>query len=346
MPTETDPFAALASNDVSAGGNPGANSETPKLFGRIPHVPRAWSNPWARYSFAVGCFVISLMLRISLEPFMMPHERGLFLFVPAVVVSAFFGGVGAGAATAMLSLMAGWYFSMSPAHLIVPGATLGLAIYVAVFAIVIWLTNWATMATRQLQADKKKMDLLMTRERLLMRELQHRTKNLYAVVQSLIVQSLKEADSVAAAREILLGRILALSRADNRLGGNYMTGCSLKYLIRAELEPFCARYKTDGADFMLGRNVAENFALLLHELATNAIKYGALSTDEGMVELTWRMADTKKHNLKFSWKEVGGPKVKVPSGKGFGTTLIENVFAGHVEYQPNGLHYEADVPVS
>ncbi len=115
------------------------------------------------------------------------------------------------------------------------------------------------------------------REALLVRELQHRTKNLLAVVQALALRSLRGDCTLDEARETFVGRLGALARADQRLTDSAWKGTSLKEVVASELRPFAGRFKIEAADVVLSPQAAQNFALALHELATNASKHGALS---------------------------------------------------------------------
>lgn len=181
---------------------------------------------------------------------------------------------------------------------------------------------------------------------LLVAELQHRIKNLHAVVHALAYHSLKGDLPLAEAREIFIGRLEALARADQRFINAAWTGTSLNDLVHSELKPYSGRVKIEGPDVTLDARGAQNFALALHELATNASKYGALYGSNGTVSIGWVVtADANGGLLKFSWREHGGPPVTVPKKTGFGTSLVRATLgAGRFEYSAEGLTYEANIP--
>ncbi len=181
---------------------------------------------------------------------------------------------------------------------------------------------------------------------LLAAELQHRIKNLYAVIQALARRSLNGDSPLEEARDAFIGRLEALARADQRFIDAAWIGTSLNDLVRSELRPFADRIKVEGADVTLNSQGAQSFALALHELATNASKYGALSSSGGAVSVEWSAgASAGDGALKFRWQERGGPPVSVPKQMGFGTSLLNAALGeGRLDYAIEGLTYEVDVP--
>ena len=170
------------------------------------------------------------------------------------------------------------------------------------------------------------------RQRLLMAELDHRAKNLLAVMQAVL--RLTPAEEVGAYRRTLEGRISALARAHTILAGTGWSGAPLHELAAAELAPFGIRATAEGPGVMLAAAAVQPAALMLHELSTNAVKHGALSTGNGRVALTWTLEEGA---LALSWSEEGGPPVEPPRRKGFGSTVLEQ----SVRYQLSGT-VEAD----
>lgn len=176
-------------------------------------------------------------------------------------------------------------------------------------------------------------------------ELRHRIKNLFAVVAALARCSLNGDGSLEEARKAFISRLEALARADQRMFDAAWNGASLTDLVRSELEPFGDRVKATGSDVHLNSREAHCFALALHELATNASKYGALSGAGGIVSIDWHTG-TRDGLLKFRWQERGGPPVSPPKRTGFGTSLLKAALGeGRMEYKIDGLTYEAEVPV-
>ncbi|MBU2580352.1 MAG: CHASE domain-containing protein [Alphaproteobacteria bacterium] len=206
----------------------------------------------------------------------------------------------------------------------------------------------ASAALRQREAHMSNVRLA-----LLTRELAHRVKNSLAVVQSIASRSLVDGRPLSEAREIFSQRLHALARAHTHLVENSWRGVSMLELARSELQPFGARASLRGPDVAMNANTAQMFALVVHELATNAVKHGALSSASGRVDLCWSIQGADgSETLKFSWKESGGPKVEQPTSKGFGQTLLRQSI-GHgainpptTTYEADGLRYEFEVPLA
>lgn len=193
------------------------------------------------------------------------------------------------------------------------------------------------------------------RELLLAREVDHRAKNLLAVVQS-IVQLTPGSDGPALKASII-GRIQALARAHSLLSDARWDGVDLGQLVREELAPFrtgdAGRVSTDGPDLLLRPAAAQSLALVLHELATNAVKYGALSSGSGSVAVQWRRdAGADGAFLEIEWLERGGPDPGKPDLSGFGSKIIHasvnRQLRGQVtkEWLSDGLHCTIRIPAA
>ncbi len=184
-------------------------------------------------------------------------------------------------------------------------------------------------------------------EQILVRELQHRTNNLLAVIQGIAQKSLSGCGSLEEARKTFEGRLLALAGTYRQLTKANWSGVSLSEIVRLTLEPFAARTDVDGANIMLGAKNAQNLSLALHELATNAVKHGALSGAGGKVSIAWAIAGNGGDAvLRFRWEERGGPLVSAPNRRGFGTSLLEATFSEiKLDYAPEGLTCEIRVPL-
>ena len=176
------------------------------------------------------------------------------------------------------------------------------------------------------------------REQILAREVDHRAKNLLTVVQSIV--QLTRADGFDQFRTAVSGRIQALARAHSLLAASRWEGADLSTLVDEELAPFAgvsSRIRVEGPPVKLRPAAAQSVALILHELITNAVKYGALSVDGGAVDLQWRLVRADDECLGLRWCERGGPQVVAPAHRGFGTTVIR----ASVERQLGGsLHYD------
>jgi PAS domain S-box-containing protein len=184
-------------------------------------------------------------------------------------------------------------------------------------------------------------------ERTLMGELQHRSNNLLAVIQAVAQRSLRGDGSLDEARDAFQQRLLALARAHRELTKSNFAGLEVGEIVRAELAPFAARARIDGERVMLGPQEAQNFSLAVHELATNAAKYGALSGPEGFVDIRWTVAANGSGPvLQFAWQERDGPAVVTPARRGFGSWLLGSLFAqAQFDYAATGLRCTLDMPL-
>jgi PAS domain S-box-containing protein len=184
---------------------------------------------------------------------------------------------------------------------------------------------------------------------LLAGEVDHRARNALALVQSIV--RLTRADTISSYIAAVDGRIGALSRAHTLLAQSRWQGADLARLVDEELAPFRGREAekivATGPDVSLEPRTAQTLALALHELATNAVKYGALSADNGRVRASWELNPT---SLTFHWFESGGPPTKAPLSPGFGIRVIDASIQRQLEGEarfdwcPDGLHCSLTVP--
>lgn len=183
--------------------------------------------------------------------------------------------------------------------------------------------------------------------KLLMREVDHRARNVLSIVQSLT--RLTRADGLESYKAILAGRIDALARAQTSLATRQWEGGRLEDVVRDELDALCPRDHVDvaGPEVNLSPEQVQPISLLLHELATNANKYGACSQGGGRVAVTWTVSDRR---VTLSWRERGGPAVTPPTRQGFGSILADNVvrqLKGAIRraWEPSGLLVEIIFPL-
>jgi two-component sensor histidine kinase len=190
-------------------------------------------------------------------------------------------------------------------------------------------------------------------QQVLINELNHRVKNTLAIIQSLARQSLRGDRALPEAAADFEARLMALSSAHNLVTDTRWRAVETRDLIEGALRPFgLERFAIDGPEMRLEPRAAVAFALALHELGTNAAKYGALSTAEGRVAIRWRIhADEASSRLHFLWRESGGPPVVPPARSGVGMRLIERglavELAGKValRFEPGGVECEIDAPI-
>jgi two-component sensor histidine kinase len=189
------------------------------------------------------------------------------------------------------------------------------------------------------------------RQTLLINELNHRVKNTLATVQSLAAQTYRGAADPSEAGEAFLDRVMALARVHDLLSEAAWEGASLHDVVERTLKPYGrdgARLTLSGPTVHLAPNTAVTLNLAFHELATNAVKYGALSQPGGGVDIAWT-ADGGE--LTIDWREAGGPTVAEPQRRGFGSRLIERGL-GHelggtagLTFRPEGLWCHIRAPL-
>jgi len=185
-------------------------------------------------------------------------------------------------------------------------------------------------------------------QRLLMAELDHRVRNTLAAVQSMARHTLGEGEQV----EAFLGRLAAFAQAHTLLAQGGWQGAGLRPLVGAALEAYDGRVHLDGPEVLLQPRATQALGMVLHELATNAAKYGAWSVPEGRVAVRWRVRASDPRRLLLEWTEDRGPVVKPPCRRGFGTRLVEWSLAheldgnAELEFRPEGLRCVIELPLT
>jgi PAS domain S-box-containing protein len=189
---------------------------------------------------------------------------------------------------------------------------------------------------------------------LLINELNHRVKNTLATVQAIAAQTLRGAEADPSLRERLEARLLALSNAHNILTEESWEGAEIRQIVTRALEPHAdpERLRIEGPALRISPKAAVAIAMGIHELATNAVKYGAFSNETGCVELNWRITAGEQPELELYWRESGGPTVVEPVRRGFGSRLIERNLAhdldgsARIDYAPDGVVCHISCPLT
>lgn len=187
----------------------------------------------------------------------------------------------------------------------------------------------------------------VARQEMLSGELHHRIKNLMAMVSAIASQTLR-GDDIAERRNRFNARLTVLGQAQSMLASGVSESASVTETINLALAPhidFASHASIEGPEFRMTARQTLSMAMTIHELATNAVKYGALSVDTGKVEISWTLTPSSptEEILAFRWKESGGPPVTEPTTKGFGSRLISRVLAADfngdvtVTYHPEGI---------
>ncbi|MGA7718027.1 MAG: HWE histidine kinase domain-containing protein [Bradyrhizobium sp.] len=194
-------------------------------------------------------------------------------------------------------------------------------------------------------------------QRFLLEELSHRSKNLLTVVQSIADQSLRNSNDQKDFQNRFNGRLRSIAASNDLLARGDWHGSSLRELIEFQLAPFVdlssSQLEIRGPEVNLASDASQAIGLVLHELATNAVKHGALSSSRGQLCISWT-ADQASNaaGLKLDWRERGGPLVTTPKQKGFGhvviKSMIEQAVRGSVElnFAEEGLHWSLQAPAS
>jgi PAS domain S-box-containing protein len=194
-------------------------------------------------------------------------------------------------------------------------------------------------------------------QRFFLDELNHRVKNTLATVQSIAAQTLRSTNDTTQFKEAFEGRLLALSKTHNLLTRKSWREADLREIVEQELAPYRKsgdmRVTIEGPKVNLPSRYAINFGLVLHELVTNAAKYGALSVPTGHLDVSWAivLAEDRPPQLRLHWTESGGPPVSPPKRQGFGSRLIKRSIEGELEgymvlnFAVTGVSYDISVPL-
>lgn len=306
----------------------------------IDEFRRGWqgiSQPSLLFStgFAGSCLLLATAARWGLaqirpDVFFTPY-------FPAVFFATGFGGFRFGIATALAGGVLGVSLHFSAAA--VDSARFALLlIFWAVCGITIWgVEHYRTIVAQQRQIAKR---LIQEEEyrKLLVDELQHRLKNKTSTIHAVLHQVLHDQPQVWNSID---HRIRSLSATDDLITKVDVNGCDIKDLLRSELGPYGhVRFNLNGDPLFLPAKLAVSLALIFHELATNAGKYGAFSAPRGLLQVSWLVSDDR---LNITWDETEGPVIENVGEAGFGTKLLKSAlrsFDGRTEisYLKTGVH--------
>lgn len=291
--------------------------------------------PW--YT-ALGWSTVAVALPASLRLAIDQGTGGVpfVSFFPALTLVALFLGWRWGLAVALVSgAVANRLFRDVPILFYASGRdALLFGLFVLSCGALVWIGQVARRTVRELEAAK-------AREALLNDELMHRMKNLLATVNAMAVLTARHSDPERFV-QALSGRMQALERATGLLGTGQGGHCDVHALVEAAVAPFRAEdnFTLAGPPCELPRESCVPLSLALHELCTNAAKYGALSVPEGQVELVWTIGEGEDRLLRLAWTERFGPRVAAPRHAGMGTQLLRRqsgLKAVTVEYPPEGV---------
>jgi two-component sensor histidine kinase len=258
-------------------------------------------------------------------------------YFPAVLFATVFGGFRVGAATAIAGGLLGVAVNFSNAPVDFARFAL-MAIYLIVCGLTIWgIEHFRSIASHHREISKR-LIAEETYRKLVVDELQHRLKNKLSTIHAVLRQVLHNQPQIWAGID---GRIRALSATDDLIARADGSGCEMRELLLSELGPYGhVRFTLNGEALFLPAKLAVSFALIFHELATNAGKYGAFSAARGLLQVSWSLTGDR---LTVVWDETEGPPIGTVGEPGFGTKLLNSAlrpFDGTTEigFLQTGVH--------
>jgi two-component sensor histidine kinase len=306
----------------------------------IDEFRRGWQgisqpSPPFNIGFAVFCVALATLARWCLS--LIRPDVFFTPYLPAVFFATAFGGFRIGLATAVAGGTLGMILNFSDVS-----TDLARLALLAIFLAVAGLTIWVVEHYRSVALDQRKIAKRLIQEeeyrKLVVDELQHRAKNKLSTIHAVLHQVLHDQPQVWASID---QRLRALSATDDLIAKVDGSGCDIKDLLLSELGPYGhVRFTLNGEPLFLPAKLAVSLALMFHELATNAGKYGAFSSPRGLLQVSWSVSDDR---LSLAWDETEGPAVGALGKAGFGTKLLASAlrpFDGKTEiaYLKTGIH--------
>jgi two-component sensor histidine kinase len=289
----------------------------------------------AAYGFVFVCLALATAARWGISQ--IRADVPFSIYLPAVLLTTVFGGGWVGIWTSILGAVLGYSVDFEDA----PSGTARIAL-LAIYAVVAGLSVWAALHHRSIALYYRDLSAKLQKEenyrKLVVGELSHRLKNTLASVHAIVHQVLHDQPQIWAAVD---SRLRALGATDDLISRSDRAGCDIVELLRLEMAPYGdQRVTLLGNPLHIPPKLAVSLGLMFHELATNAAKYGALSTPNGFLQISWRMVGDR---LSVIWDENNGPPVTKPDKTGFGTRLLAAAltpFDGKVQtdYLAAGLH--------
>lgn len=302
---------------------------------------------WLGLCAAVAITLIATLVRLAADPYLPPGFPYVTYF-PAVILTGFVFGVHAGTVAAILCGLCAWYLFIPPTYSFGLGlpAIVALLFYAFVVIVDLGLIHLMTWAFAREARTHRELDALLAQQRLLEREVDHRVKNLFQTLSGLVSLSERNAESPRELADALKSRIAAMGRSHSILRGALAGDrTTLQQVLETALEPF----RTDDTRIALAGHALVpsgaamlSLSLIVNELATNAVKHGALKVPEGRVKLSWQ-SDVTAGTTVLTWVESGSEIVAQPvAGQGFGSQLLPTLargLGGSVEsrFEPTGL---------
>jgi two-component sensor histidine kinase len=289
------------------------------------------------FFFAFSCVVVAALARHVIGYGLFDQSTVVFAtFFPAILIATLVAGAMAGAFALVAGGMYAWWAFMSPQY------TLVFLTTDQAFSLAVYLLS-GSLVLAAAESYRRLGHLYYEGEhsnKLVIDELNHRVKNKLATIQAILGYELRDNKDVW---NVISGRLTAIAKADDLILKSEGRGAVLADILRVEFLPYgdavLSRTECEGPATLLPSKLAVSLALILHELATNAAKYGSLSVPEGRVKVHWTV---DRDRVEISWIESGGPTVSAPSREGFGSRLLRvalEPYHGHVErlFEAGGL---------
>jgi two-component sensor histidine kinase len=306
----------------------------------IDEFRRGWQgtslpSPLFSIGFAASCIVLSSMARWCLS--LIRPDVFFTPYFPAVLFATAFGGFRIGILTALVAGILGLTLNFGDGSVDFARLVL-LVIFLIVSSLAIWgVEHYRSVAAQQRQIARRLIEEEEYRK-LVVEEFQHRLKNKLSTIHAVLHQVLQDEPQIWTRID---QRIRALSATDELIAKVDGSGCDIKDLLLSELGPYGhVRFTLNGNPLFLPAKLAVSLALIFHELATNAGKYGAFSSPRGLLQVSWSVTDDR---LNITWDETEGPPVGAIGNAGFGTRLLNSAltpFDGKTEiaFLKTGIH--------
>lgn len=339
--------------------------ERRSLTGRLQFIVVQKRSGAFRWAFALSLFLAAFGLRLLIDS-RLPPGFPYLTFFPAVIVATLISGLWPGIVCAALGGIASWYFFIAPVNSfgLTPGALLALAFYTFIVAVDILIIHTISVTTRtlvrqrqalaQLAASKEKENIQLLEQDVLQKqlsaELVHRLKNQLTLVQAIVNQTTRSGGEPEAMYTVLRARIGVLAGAHDLLVHGVAGVASVADVVSKAISIYdTCQFDMGGPDVKVAERAAVSLSLMLHELGTNAAKYGALSVPSGRVHVRWSIVAGEKPVFMLSWTEEAGPPVSVPQRRGAGSRLISvGIGSGSdvtLSFEATGLVCHLSVPL-
>lgn len=286
----------------------------------------------AAFAFAILCVATATVLRLAVE-WVATDVAPFAFYYPAILITTLVSGSAAGGLATLASGIVIWWAFLLPRfewNSLAAEQIVSLGLFVVAAALIIWVASRYRSMMRRLDEEERYRQVMVD-------ELGHRVKNKLATIYAILRHELRGHDDIW---QSVSGRLRALSAADDFLLKSDGKGVELRQILEMELEPYdSSRISLQGEPAFFFGKLPTVLALVFHELATNAAKYGALSASSGRLAISWR---TSGDRITLDWVESGGPTVSEPSRRSFGSNLIERSLdsfgaSAKIEFAPKGV---------